>query len=343
MSSPRMPSPSDTSVPRRQLVLPLAQSDIVQAQDTPVVGSVHSQLLFDLARRIAPSSASVLIEGATGTGKEVVAQEIHRSSRRNANAFVAVNCGALPEHLVEALLFGHERGAFTGASHSAKGYFRAAERGTLFLDEVGELPLHVQAKLLRVLQEREVTPVGATAAVAVDVRIVAATNRNLAEEVAEGRFREDLYYRLNVVPLRILPLRERLEDIRPLVTALMARHFGGGKLSDAAYEKLLGHDWPGNVRELENVLLRAQAVAGRNLLDAADIQFLQRPRSRSTAVSVALTLDDMVKQREFEAIRAVLDETRGRRTAAAARLGISERTLRYRLAEMAKTSSRSLQ
>jgi two-component system response regulator FlrC len=308
---------------------------LVRPARAPVACSPAAADVFALAERVAASRASVLVEGPTGVGKEVIARLLHDRSPRADGPFVAVNCAALPEHLVEALLFGHDKGAFTGASASAKGYLRAADGGTLFLDEVGELPLHQQAKLLRALQEREVVPVGASASVPVDIRVVAATNRCLATEVDAGRFREDLYYRLNVVPLSVPALRARPEDIVPLAATLLVRHFRDVDarpwLGADACAKLVGHDWPGNVRELENVLLRAQALAADDRIGAGHIQFARRKSADQPT-----TLGNVVKLHEYEAIRAVLRETRGRRQAAAERLGISERTLRYRLAEMSR-------
>lgn len=221
----------------------------------PLSRKLHQQLL-----RVAASPLNVLVEGDTGTGKEVAAREIHQHSGRPDKPFVAVNCGAIPAELIESELFGHERGTFTGASEQKKGWFEVAEGGTLFLDEISELPLASQVKLLRVLQEKEVTRLGSRKAIAIDVRLIAATNRSLGQQVENGLFREDLYYRLNVATLELRPLRERPGDILPLSEFFLIKYqFDNGlsnpaSFSPAAHEKLLQHGWPGNIRELENVI-----------------------------------------------------------------------------------------
>ena len=236
------------------------------ADGDPIVADAGSQALMTLARRVAASTIPVLIEGPTGTGKEVLSRFIHKASARSEGPFVAVNCAAMPEAMLEAMLFGHRKGAFTGATEASEGFFRAADGGTLLLDELGEMPLGLQAKLLRARQEGEVVPLGAPQPVKVDVRVIAATNRDLPREIAEGRFREDLYYRLNVFPLRLTALRERVEDIAPLAVAMLLRHAPmpeqGLWIADEALAKLENHKWPGNVRELENVIRRALLLAG---------------------------------------------------------------------------------
>jgi two-component system response regulator FlrC len=228
----------------------------------PIAADPESLSVLALAERLAASEIPVLINGPTGTGKEVLSRFIHQRSPRRAKPFVAVNCAAIPEAMLEALLFGHKKGAFTGASEANEGFFRAADGGTLLLDEIAEMPVSLQAKLLRALQEGEVVPIGSTQAIKVDVRIIACANRDLPTEVAEGRFRADLFYRLNVFPLALRPLRERAEDIAPLAFALLLRHAPKGKsvpwISDAALAMLKLHGWPGNVRELENVVRRAR-------------------------------------------------------------------------------------
>ncbi len=299
---------------------------------TPAAAATASQALLALAARVAPRDVSVLIEGATGTGKEGLARLVHTRSPRRDKPLVAVNCAALPEAMLEATLFGHERGAFTGATNAAPGLFRAAEGGTLLLDEIAELPLALQAKLLRVVQEREVLPIGATRAEHVDVRIIAAANRDLAAEVAAGRFRADLYYRLAVFPLRTLPLAERREDIIVIAAhwLLMATT---GRLcwpSPQALAQLAGHDWPGNVRELGNVLDRAMVLSDNDAITPAELVFDRRP----VEIDQADALSGVRRQHEDRAISRALSEAPSRR-AAAERLGISERTLRYRLAAMA--------
>ena len=288
-----------------------------------------------LADRAAASRASVLLCGETGTGKEVLARAIHARSARAARAFVAVNCAAFPEPLLESELFGHVKGAFTGADRDKKGLFEVAEGGTLFLDEVGEMPLSIQAKLLRVLQERELRPVGGTRARPVDVRLVAATNRQLRAEIAAGRFRADLYYRLAVFPITVPPLRERPEDVLPLCAHFLAVHGAregkdGCTLSRDAASLLLAHGWPGNVRELENEVQRALALAesGDPLLPE---HFSERLGSVLEPVEAAGTCEETLRQQlgriEAWLIRRALDAQGGRRAATARRLGITREGL----------------
>ena len=283
-----------------------------------------------------------MINGPTGTGKEVLSRFIHTRSPRKDKPFIAVNCAAMPEAMLEALLFGHKKGAFTGASEANEGFFRAADGGTLLLDEIAEMPLVLQAKLLRALQEGEVVPIGATQAIKVDVRVIACANRDLPTEVAEGRFRADLFYRLNVFPLALRPLRERSEDIAPLAFALVLRHTAPGKplpwISDAALAMLKLHGWPGNVRELENVIRRALLLAdGLDEIGAGQIVFDQPARlvpdgGTPLAEPAGARLSNIVQISEAKAIMQTLDACHGNRIAAARQLGISERTLRYRLA-----------
>ncbi len=226
-----------------------------------ITGSKESLILKTLSKKVASTDVTVFINGPTGTGKEVVANYIHDQSTRRDNPFIAVNCAAIPENMLEAILFGHEKGSFTGASHSNKGIFRAADKGTLLLDEISEMPLSLQAKLLRVLQEKKVTPVGGNREIEIDVRIIATTNRNMAEEVKNNKFREDLYYRLNVFPIKTFGLSQRIEDIIPIVVSIIKKHNDESKyfpyLSQKAQDVLIKHRWSGNVRELENVILRS--------------------------------------------------------------------------------------
>ncbi len=228
--------------------------------------------LLRLARRVAASDVTVMLVGPTGTGKEVVSKFLHRASKRAREAFIAVNCAAVPDTMLEALLFGYEKGAFTGAHTPNKGIFRAADGGTLLLDEVSEMAPHLQAKFLRVLQEKEVTPLGGSKSVAIDVRVIATSNRYMMDEVKAGRFREDLYYRLNVFPLATMALSERPGDILPISISLLAKHTGGfptiPEMTDEAIEKLEAYDWPGNVRELENVLQRALVLSSGAPIEA---------------------------------------------------------------------------
>jgi two-component system response regulator FlrC len=314
----------------------------------PVAGDPQSLALLTLAERIAASDIPVLLEGPTGTGKEVLARFVHRLSARAQGPFVAVNCAAMPEAMLEALLFGHKKGAFTGAAEAGEGLFRAAHGGTLLLDEVGELPLALQSKMLRALQEGEVLPLGATKPLKVDVRVVAATNRQLAAEVEAGRFREDLLYRLNVFPLALPALRDRPGDIAPLAFAMLLRHAPApgqpGWLSAEALTALEAHAWPGNVRELENVIRRAILLAGTAAAIAPEhivFDTAVRPIAASAVADSALTgiatprsLSDVAFASEARAILETLSRNGGNRAATARTLGISERTLRYRLASM---------
>jgi two-component system response regulator FlrC len=296
-----------------------------------------SRRLADLARRVAASDCTVLIAGESGTGKEVLARFIHRNSPRAERAFVAVNCAAIPENMLEAILFGYERGAFTGAHAAHPGKFEQAQGGTLLLDEVTEMPLGLQAKLLRVLQEREVERLGGRTPVSLDVRVLATTNRNLRGEVAAGRFREDLYYRLNVFPLTTAPLRERRDDVLPLAMHVLNARCRPGEripaLSAEAAHVLLTHSWPGNVRELDNVMQRAVILANGPVIQADHIHV----EASALAVAVAdpsSALSDSLSAAERDVILEALRTDNGNRQAVAKRLGISPRTLRYKLAKL---------
>ncbi len=313
--------------------LALAAAFVAPAQ-APAAAAPASLDLLRLATRVAASEVSVLIEGATGTGKEGLARLVHHQSPRRDGPFVAVNCAALPEAMLEATLFGHERGAFTGAAQAGRGLFRAAEGGTLLLDEVSELPLALQSKLLRALQEREVLPIGATRPETVNVRIIACANRDLAAEVAAGRFRADLFYRLAVFPLRTLPLAERREDIIAIAAHWLLKAGRPCWPSRAALARLEAHGWPGNVRELGNVLDRALVLADEDSIGLEQLVFDRLAAPAATLAPEPAPLPAIARQSEDRAIRSVLAETRSRR-AAAERLGISERTLRYKLAAMA--------
>jgi two-component system response regulator FlrC len=316
----------------------------------PVAIDPVSIRLLHLARRVARSECTILLAGESGTGKEVVARYIHRHSARAAGPFTAVNCAAIPENMLEGLLFGWERGAFTGAHAPHAGKFEQAQGGTLLLDEVSELPLSLQAKLLRVLQEREVERLGARATLALDVRVIASTNRRLHAEVAGGRFREDLYYRLNVFPLALQPLRARREDILPLAMRLLALHSRPGArlpaLQADAAQVLLTHAWPGNVRELENVMQRAMVLSDGDQIRVRDVELAQqvdapsadaeRTLPAATGVppeSAGSRLASSLAQTEQQIILDAL-RTAGSRERVAARLGISPRTLRYKLARL---------
>jgi len=312
--------------------------------DAPTAADPESLALFTLAERVAGADITVLINGPTGTGKEVLARTIHNASPRAAGPFIAINCAALPETMLEAMLFGHQKGAFTGASSGGEGFFRAANGGTLLLDEIAEMPLNLQAKLLRVLQEREVVPIGACVAQAIDVRVIACANRDLQAEVAAGRFRADLYYRLSVFPLSTRALADRPGDVVALTATMILRHAGTRTSipwpSAAVLDMLQGHDWPGNVRELENVIQRALLLAGNADIDTQHIIF-DRPAPSATPAPLfdndeaagPTTLGRVVQISEFAAIRDTLAACGGSRIETAKRLGISERTLRYRLAK----------
>lgn len=314
-------------------------AELLRPEDDMAGLSPPTRALRRMIARLAPRDVTVLVHGPTGAGKEVAAQLLHRLSSRSARPFVAVNCAAIPDTMLEATLFGHERGAFTGATQASPGLLRAAEGGTLLLDEIAELGLPLQAKLLRVLQERTVTPLGGSRAVAVDVRIIAATHRHLAARVREGQFREDLYYRLNVCDLGVPPLSERPDDLLPLCAALLlrARHDSHCHwLAPCAIERLQQHDWPGNVRELGNCLLRASVLADSPLLMRDDIRIDGLARDDSAAAEHSHdSLDASVRQHEHGHILETLRACDGHRGATARRLGISERTLRYKLAEIA--------
>ncbi len=318
-------------------------AEMLRPERMPAVGDESSAMLMRLAARIAASDATVLIQGETGTGKEGIARFLHDHSPRAGKDFIAVNCAALPETMMEAMLFGHRKGSFTGAAASSDGLFLAANGGTLFLDEIAELPLALQAKLLRALQEGEVLPVGATHPVAVDVRVIAAGNRDLAVESEAGRFRSDLYWRLNVMPLHLKPLAERPGDIAAITAAFLLRHqvhvFAGSPPfawpTAAAMGRLMSHGWPGNARELGNVLQRAIVLREGDRIEAKRSQSHGGPRFAAPVQRAAtVTLQDVTRASKIDAIRAALRDTGGHRARAARMLGISERTLRYRLAEM---------
>ena len=352
-------SPSEAAIHRVENTITLTyhQNAIEQADaaltaaiassTSPVAADSQTLALLTLGERVAKSNIPVLIEGSTGTGKEVMARFLHAASSRCDEPFVAVNCAAMPESMLEAMLFGHRKGAFTGASETHEGFFRAADKGTLLLDEIGEMPITLQAKLLRALQEGEVTPIGATRAIKVDVRVLACTNRHLPQEIEEGRFREDLYYRLNVFPLRIPSLRDRPDDIAPLAFALMLKHASDHDqpkwITPDAISALQSHNWPGNVRELENVIRRAMLLACNSPeIDRSHIRFDAAARIVGNGAAVAVkvrpaaetTLSDISFRSEADAIMQMLEKCSGHRGKTAKRLGISERTLRYRLASI---------
>lgn len=322
----------------------------------PVAIEPASAQLLELAARVARSDSTVLISGESGTGKEVLARYIHQQSRRASEPFIAINCAAIPDNMLEATLFGHEKGSFTGAIAAQAGKFEQADGGTILLDEISEMPMGLQAKLLRVLQEREVERVGARKPISLDIRVVATTNRDLAGEVAAGRFREDLYYRLSVFPLAWRPLRERTADILPLAERLLNKHVNkmkhaAARFSAQAQACLIAYPWPGNVRELDNAIQRALILQQGGLIQPEDfclagpvacapLPALSPVPAVTFAPSVEVegesagALGDDLRRREFQMIIDTLRAERGRRKEAAERLGISPRTLRYKLAQM---------
>ena len=298
-----------------------------------IVGrSAPMQEIFAAVTRIAPTRATVLLCGESGAGKDMIARAIHQHSPRRDRPFVKINCTAIPENLMESELFGYEKGAFTGANNSKPGKFEQADTGTVFLDEIGDVPPAVQVKLLRVLQDREFERLGSNRTQHTDVRVIAATNVDLRAALEQGTFREDLYYRLNVVPLNIPPLRERKEDI-PYLAEHFAKKFGG-HLSEGAIERLTSYHWPGNVRELENVLERSILLAPGPRVEAADIRIDTGQRSRSASgdgfLPEGLTLDEY----EQSLIREALKRADGNKSHAARLLGLTRNALRYRLAQM---------
>jgi len=309
-----------------------------------IVEDPSMKKLFGLAARVAKCEATVVILGESGVGKEVLARYIHESSHRYAGPFVAINCAAIPENMLEAELFGYEKGAFTGAVQTVPGRFELAQGGTLLLDEISEMALALQAKLLRVLQEREVERLGGRKTINLDVRVLATTNRNLREQVARGNFREDLYYRLSVFPLKMPPLRERRTDILPIARTLLKRHWQSGKalpqFSSGAAAMLQNYTWPGNVRELDNVVQRALILRSGDCIGPEDLVFEETMRSECDAEipsqsAVAVDrLGDGLRSVEEKIILDVLREANGSRKFAADRLGISQRTLRYKIARM---------
>jgi DNA-binding NtrC family response regulator len=297
------------------------------------------QEIFATVMHVAPTRSTVLLAGESGVGKDLIARAIHHYSPRADKPLVKINCTALPENLMESELFGYEKGAFTGANTSKPGKFEQADHGTVFLDEIGDVPAHIQVKLLRVLQEREFERLGSNKTLRIDVRVVAATNQDLRAALEQGTFREDLYYRLNVVPIDIPPLRERREDI-----PWLAEHFvkklaadSGSQadgLTEAAMEKLAAYGWPGNVRELENVIERSLVMAGGTMLDAADIRLDMGRQTRAASGDFSLPAGMTLDQYEQEILRQALKTADGNKSHAARILGLTRNALRYRLSQM---------
>jgi transcriptional regulator with PAS, ATPase and Fis domain len=325
-----------------------------------------SKAMLALVQRVAQVDVTALLSGPSGVGKEVVAQILHNASARATGPFIALNCSAMPEHLVESMLFGHIKGSFTGAVKDQPGIFEEAHRGTLFLDEVGELPLHIQPKLLRVIQERKAARIGSTRETGFDVRLVAATNRDLVELVKRGEFREDLLYRLNAFHIGIPPLRERPEDIRQLAITFAASEQIAGismQIEESAIQELLAHHWPGNVRELDNVICRAKVLAIHNVIQPEHIYFdalefspnalshypihspesdTAKPAHQHAVIQSDQDLVSAKEQAEWQLIQAALQETDSKKEAAE-RLGISPRTLRHKLQKLKAAEPDGLQ
>lgn len=313
-----------------------------------------STAVFDFANRIAANDSSVLIMGESGTGKEVLAHFIHKQSPRSEAPFIAINCAAIPDNMLEATLFGYEKGAFTGAHQSSVGKFEQAQGGTILLDEISEMALGLQAKILRVLQEKEVERIGSKKTINLDVRVIATCNRDLKLEVAESRFREDLYYRLNVFPVHWHPLRDRKKDIVPLAKFFLEKHLKQQnktgtfvELSDSAIEILMEHHWPGNIRELDNVIQRAMVFYQGSTIEAGDLMIDTIPVSKDKGLTSSGdgnhslpvvesdgVLGEGMRQREFELLLDTLKSVSGSRKKASEKLGISPRTLRYKLAKL---------
>ena len=320
---------------------PMHQPDC-ETLGTMIGKSQAMRKVFNLTLRIAASDSTVLITGESGTGKELIARTIHDRSKRVGQPFVPVNCGAIPEDLLESELFGHVRGAFTGAQHSRSGRFMTAKEGTIFLDEIGEISPRLQAKLLRVLQEREFNPLGSDVATRTNARFVAATNRDLREAIPAGQFREDLYYRLAILSLELPPLRTRREDIRPLVEHFLGRFSGEHRrtIDEAAMERLQAYDWPGNVREMENLIERVVTLIDRDEIHVEDLPELAGhlgPQARDTPLngftlpSDGIDIDRCIQRFQREMMLQALENAHGNKTAAANLLGLNRTTFIERM------------
>ncbi|MEM8499664.1 MAG: sigma-54 dependent transcriptional regulator [Pseudomonadota bacterium] len=358
--------PFEPSVLLELIAEHLGRQPLSGAEDSvPIAVDPISRKLLTLADRVAGTEATIMITGESGTGKEVLARYIHSRSSRAKQAFVALNCAAIPENMLEAILFGHEKGAFTGAHQSAPGKFEQANGGTLLLDEISEMHISLQAKLLRVLQEQEVERIGGRKTIALDVRVLATSNRDMQQAVASGEFREDLYYRLNVFPLHLHALRARREDILPLAEHLLGKHArkmgrSNVKLEPSAVQRLTSHHWPGNIRELDNVMQRALILQPDVLIRVNDIcvsnteyggiesanDDVELPLSANEQMlpgdtpsdqlseSVITDLESSMQNKEFELVERCLQNNNYNRQATAVELGVSERTLRYKLSKM---------
>jgi len=307
--------------------------------DNIIGRSPAMQEIFATIERVAPSRATVLLAGESGVGKDLIARAIHFHSPRRDRPFVKINCTALPENLMESELFGYEKGAFTGANTTKPGKFEQADTGTVFLDEIGDVPASIQVKLLRILQEREFERLGSNKTRHIDVRVIAATNQDLRAALEQGTFREDLYYRLNVVPINIIPLRERMQDIPFLAEHFLRKYAAEAEnrietITPAAMSKLMSYHWPGNVRELENAIERSVVMCTGETLDSADIKLDNAPRPRSAGTELTLPPGMTLDQYEQELIREALKRANGNKSQAARALGLTRNALRYRLAQM---------
>ena len=309
------------------------------AHPNVVARSPRMQEVLATVERVAPTNSTVLLGGESGVGKDLIARAIHEKSRRASGPFLKINSTAIPENLLESELFGYEKGAFTGAVASKPGKFELADKGTLFLDEIGDVPLAIQVKLLRVLQEREFERLGGTRTIKVDVRLIAATNRDLRAALEQGTFREDLYYRLNVVPIDIAPLRDRKEDIPDLVNLFISRFASESRkpvesITSQAMQVLVNYHWPGNVRELQNIVERACALAKSTVLDASDIHLDTRPAKLANGATGFLPDGMTLEQWEDEMVQEALRRANGNKSQAARLLGLSRNALRYRLSKI---------
>jgi len=313
-----------------------------------VVEDDLSKDTFSYAKKIAQTDSTVLLMGPSGAGKEVMAKYIHLNSKRNEQKFIAINCAAIPENMLESTLFGYEKGAFTGAQQACPGKFEQAQNGTLLLDEISEMPLSLQAKILRVIQEKEVERLGGKKTIALDVRIIATTNRDLKNQVEEKQFREDLYYRLNVFPIKCLSLSERPKDILPLAKLFLSKYCNANAKSIKSFSlqaesKLIAYPWPGNVRELDNFVQRLAVLSENEIIDADEINFVEEQQSMSRTVDSEKQIDVVsdesllgsdMRHHEYQLIIESLSKCKGKKKAVAEQLGISARTLRYKLAKM---------
>ncbi len=313
-----------------------------ESSDELIAVDEKSIELVKLAKKVADSEATVMITGESGVGKEVLAKFIHKNSSRSDKPFIAINCAAIPENMLEATLFGYEKGAYTGAYKASPGKFELANGGTILLDEISEMDLGLQAKLLRVLQEKEVERLGGNRVIELDVRVVATSNRDMRQAVSDNHFREDLFYRLNVFPLHINPLRERKDDILPIAQRLLERYVSGNgraipQFTHQAIAKLRSNNWPGNVRELDNAIQRCLILQSGDFVEDDDIQLEMTSGTVTNDVVTDVKSDSLngdLKQREWDLILNAIRDARGSRKITAERLGISQRTLRYKLARM---------